>query len=111
MESPLSYQYFLNSLVETIDGYRMMFSAQAMAANIAYEESWFHLLPKLNCPVLLVRAKGGGAVSDEDFHKMQSLIADCTACEMPDPDHNVHLAKKEEFYRCFDEFLKRIPLG
>lgn len=107
-DSNLSYQYFKNSLVETVEGYQMMFSSQAMAANIAYEENWFHLLPELKCPVLLIRAKRGEAVSDEDFLKMQSLIGDCMTCEMSHPDHNVHLGNKEEFYRCFDEFLKKI---
>ena len=105
MESQLSYNYFMNSLIETVDGYQMMFSSQAMAANIAYYENWFHLLPQLKCPVLLVRAaKRGETVSDEDFQKMQSLIGDCMACEMSHPDHNVHLGNKEEFYRYFDEF-------
>jgi pimeloyl-ACP methyl ester carboxylesterase len=107
MESKLSYDYFMNSLVETVDGYQMMFSSQAMAANIAYSENWFHLLPQLKCPVLLVRAKKG-EVSDEDFLKMQSLIGDCMACEISHPDHNVHLGNKEEFYRYFDKFLKKI---
>jgi pimeloyl-ACP methyl ester carboxylesterase len=106
LDSDLSYQYFMNSLVETAAGYRMMFSAQAMAANIAYEENWFHLLPKIACPVLLVRAKGSGAVSDEDFAKMRSLIPDCTAHEIPHPEHNVHLGNKEMFYGYFDEWLK-----
>jgi pimeloyl-ACP methyl ester carboxylesterase len=108
MGSELSYNYFMSSLIETVDGYQMMFSSQAMAANIAYYENWFHLLPELKCPVLLVRAQKGEAVSDADFLKMQSLISDCLACEMSDPDHNVHLGNKEEFYRYFDEFLKKI---
>lgn len=105
MESELSFQYFMSSLVETVEGYSMLFSSQAMAANIAYEESWFHLLPDIKCPVLLLRAKGNDAVSDEAFAKMQSLIPDCLAREVDHPDHNVHLASKEEFYRYFDEFL------
>jgi pimeloyl-ACP methyl ester carboxylesterase len=108
MESELSYNYFMNSLVETVAGYQMMFSSQAMAAHKEYYETWFHLLPELKCSVLLVRTKNGEAVSDEDFLKMQSLIGDCMACEMSHPDHNVHLGNKEEFYRYFDEFLKKI---
>ena len=108
MESQLSYDYFMNSLVETVEGYQMMFSTQAVAANIAYYENWFHLLPRLKCPVLLVRAQNGAAVSDEDFLKMQSFIGNCMACEISHPDHNVHLGKKEEFYRCFDEFLQKL---
>jgi pimeloyl-ACP methyl ester carboxylesterase len=38
MNSDLSYQYFMNSLVETVEGYHMMFSSQAMAANIAHSQ-------------------------------------------------------------------------
>lgn len=106
MDSDLSCRYFMESLVETPEGFRMMFSSQAMAANIAYEENWFHLLPRINCPVLLIRATGSGAVSDEDFAKMQTLIPHCTAREIQHPDHNVHQANKEQFYSYFDEWLK-----
>lgn len=84
----------------------MMFSSQAMAANIAFDEDWFHLLPSIKCPVLLIRAKGNEAISDEDFTKMQSLIPNCLGHEMSHPNHNVHLGNKEEFYKYFDEFLK-----
>ena len=108
MESELSYQYFMNSLIERPDGYHMLFSTQAMAANIAYYENWFQHLPEIKCPVMLVRASGHAAVPDEDFSRMQSLLADCSAYEMSDPDHNVHLGNKSDFYAYFDDFLKRI---
>jgi len=108
MSSDLSYQYFMNSLVETVEGYQMMFSSQAMAANIAHDVDWFDLLPRITCPVLLIRARGGAAVPDQDFLKMQSLLADCVAREMSHPDHNVHLSNEAEFYGYFDEFLRRI---
>lgn len=108
MDSDLSYQYFMNSLTETVEGYQMLFSSQAMAANIAYEENWFHLLPRIKCPVLLIRARGSGAVSNEDFARMQSLFTSCLAHEVSHPDHNVHLGNQEEFYSYFDEFLKSI---
>jgi len=104
--SDLSCDYFMESLVGTPEGFRMLFSSQAMAANIAYEENWFHLLHKIKCPVLMVRATGSGAVSDQDFASMQALIPHCTAREIPHADHNVHLGDKERFYACFDEWLK-----
>lgn len=107
MESDLSYQYFMNSLTEGADGYRMMYSDQAMAANIAYYHSWFDLLPKIRCPVMLVRSGSHEAVPDEDFSKMRSLLTGCMAVEMSHPDHNVHLGNKREFYGYFDEFLKK----
>lgn len=107
MDSELSYQYFMNSLVETADGYVMMFSTQAIAANIAFYSSWYSLLPGIKCPVLLVRAKGNSAVSDTDFEKMKTIIPNCMAHEMSNPDHNVHLANKNEFYKYFDEFLEK----
>lgn len=106
--SNLEYQYFMNSLVETVEGYMMMFSSKALVAYSTYYISWFKLLPSIKCLVLLIRAKGNDAVSDEEFVKMQSLIPNCFAREMSHSDHNVHLANKEEFYKYFDEFLKRI---
>jgi pimeloyl-ACP methyl ester carboxylesterase len=106
MDSELSYEYFMNSLVEEIDGYRMRFSAQAMAANMEYDQSWFHLLPSVLCRVLLVRSSSHEAVPDDDFRKMQALIPNCMAREVSQPDHNVYLSDKEEFYRYFDEFLQ-----
>lgn len=109
-DSDLEYQYFISSLTETAAGYQMMFSTQATTANIAYEQNWFHLLPKIKCPVLLIRAKGNDAVSDEDFTKMQALLTDCMAREISNPDHNVHLSNKPEFYGYFNEFLKRIEV-
>lgn len=106
--SDLEYQYFMNSLVETVEGYKMMFSSQAMAIGIGHYVSWYHLLPKIECPVLLIRSKSHEAVPDPSFVKMQSLIPDCVSREMSDPDHNVHLSNKEEFYSYVDEFLKRL---
>ena len=85
----------------------MMFSTQAIAANIAYDANWFSILPEIKCPVLLVRARGSHAVSDENFSKMKSLIRNCLAREMSHPDHNVYLANKEESYDYFDEFLSQ----
>lgn len=106
--SELEYDYFMNSLIETREGYTVLFSAQAMAANIAYDQSWFHMLPKIKCPALLLRAKGGGAVPDGDFAMMHSLLPCCIAREASSSDHNVMLSDKEEFYGYFDELLKKI---
>ncbi len=106
METELSRQYFMNSLVETVEGINVLFSPRAMAMNTVNDTEWFHLLPQIKCPVLLLRAKKGGAVTDQDFNRMQSLLPDCMACEVSNPDHNVHLSNKEEFYGHFDAFLK-----
>lgn len=107
-DSDLGYQYFMNSLVETIEGYQMMFSTQAMTANIAYEQNWYHILPKIKCPVIIIRSSSHEAVPDEDYQKMQSLLSNCVAYEMSLPDHNVHLGNKEEFYEYFDKFLNKL---
>lgn len=83
--SNLEYQYFMNSLVETVEGYKMMFSPEAMAIGIAHYEDWFHLLPRIKCPVLLIRAKGHEAISDEDFLKcnLYFQIALLMKCHIP----------------------------
>lgn len=103
--SGLEYQYFMNSLVETADGYSMMFSQRAMALIRAHMDDWFDILPDIKCPAMLVRSGSHRGIPDEDFAKMQSKIPHCIAFEMSDPDHNVHLANKEEFYRYFDQFI------
>lgn len=106
--SVLEYQYFMNSLIETVEGYDMMFSPQARAIGTVYYEEWFYLLPRIKCLALLIRSSSHEGVPDEDYIKMQSLLPNCIAYEMSHPDHNVQLANKEEFYGYFDEFLKRI---
>lgn len=107
-ESNLEYQYFMNSLTETVEGYQMMFSSQAMAANSVYNEDWFNLLPRIKCLTMLVRSSSHHGMPDEDFTKMHSSIPNCISNEMSHPDHNVHLANKKEFYGYFDDFLERI---
>jgi pimeloyl-ACP methyl ester carboxylesterase len=103
--SELEYQYFMNSLIETVEGFQMMFSSTAMAIGIAHYEAWFKQLQKIKCPVLLIRSSSHEAVPDDEFEKMKSIIDNCLAFDMSEPDHNVHLANKEEFYHYFDEFL------
>lgn len=108
MDSDLSRQYFLNSLVEDVEGYHLMYSDQAIAANIANYHDWYDLLPEIGCPVLLLRSGSHEAVPDEDFSRMKALLPDCMAFEMSHPDHNVHLGNPAEFYGYFDELLRRI---
>ena len=110
-ESPLEYEYFTGSLHEDETGYQMMNSCQAVAANIAHEASWYHLLPRILCPVLLVRSSSHEAVPDEAYEKMQSLLQNCTAREISHPDHNVYLSNPPEFYAYFDAFLNNVPGG
>lgn len=106
LDSELAYEYFMNSLIETPDGYRMMFSAQAMAANIAYNIDWYARLSEIICPTLLVRAKDGDNMPDDVWEKAKQQISNCMAREMPGTDHNVHLSDPERFYGFLDEFLK-----
>jgi 2-succinyl-6-hydroxy-2,4-cyclohexadiene-1-carboxylate synthase len=105
-DSELSYQYFMNSLTETAEGYQMQFSPQAMAANMAYNQDWYHLLPDIKCRTLLIRAKDSEGIPDDAYTRMQSLLSECSAYEMSHPHHNVHLGNPGEFYACFDRFLK-----
>jgi hypothetical protein len=98
----------MNRLLETVEGYQMRFSPNAIASNIARYRSWFDLLQNIRCPVLLMGAKGSDIVTDADFARMQSLIHDCTSFET---DHNVHLSDKDEFYICFHPWLLRARRG
>ena len=107
-DSELSFRYFMNSLAEGVEGWRMMFSAQAIAANMAYYEDWSALLSDIACPALVLRSGSHEAVPDADFERMRSLLPDCLALEVSGADHNVHLSDPEEFYACFNRFLEMV---
>jgi pimeloyl-ACP methyl ester carboxylesterase len=108
-ESDLEYEYFMKSLVETVDGYKMMFSPKSMARIYSNLDDWSELLPGIKCVTLLIKAKSHeGGMTDQEFAEMKSMLPNCIAYEMSHPDHNVHLANKEEFYGYFDEYLKKI---
>lgn len=109
--SELEYRYFMMSLIETVEGYKMMFSSQAMAANAVYDNEWFHLLPKIKCPILLlIKHQNHDREKYRDYLKMKSLLNNCIGHEMTSSDHNIHLADTGEFYGYFDEFLINVQL-
>jgi len=100
--------YFLESLVETVEGFDFMFSPYAMAAMDEYHREWYDILPKIECPVLLVRAGDSWSLSKEQAAKMIPLIKDCTYYEVSGSDHALYLDNPEGFYPGFEEFLGRL---
>jgi pimeloyl-ACP methyl ester carboxylesterase len=101
-------RYFSESLVETVGGYDFLFSRYAMSALAVHNRRWFHLLPQIKCPVLLVRAAESWCLSKEDAEKMRGLIENCTYFEVDDSDHMVYADNPEQFYPKFEQFLKKI---
>ena len=104
-ERESNVRYFLDSLVETNEGYDYLFSRQAMSAIDTYYQSWHHILEKIKCPVLLVRAKESWYLSQKEAVKMQSLIKDCRYFEVTGSDHMVYADNPAEFYPRFEEFI------
>jgi len=104
-------RYFLESLVETVDGYDFLFSRRAMAAIGALHQGWRDLLPRFKCSVLLVRAAESWCLSAEEAEIMRSLIPDCTCFEVSGSDHMVYADNPGEFYAGFEAFLARIEDG
>lgn len=100
-------RYFLDSLVETVEGYDFLFSRYAMSAIDVYRQSWYHLLPEIECPVLFLRAQDSWCLSAEEADKMKALIKDCTYFEVANSDHMVYVDNPDEFYAVFEKFLKR----
>ena len=101
-------RYFLESLVETVAGYDFLFSRYAMAAISEYHQAWHHLLPEIQCPVLLVRASDSWCLSKEEAQKMKPLIRDCTYFEVTNSDHAVYADNPDEFYPGFEQFIGRV---
>ena len=100
--------YFRDSLTETPQGYDFLFSRQAMAALAHYNRDWHHLLPRISCPTLLVRAVDSWCLSKEAADRMVSIIPDVTYFEVPDSDHMVYVDNDDAFYPPFEQFLKRV---
>ena len=100
--------YFMESLVETMDGYGFMFSPYAMAAMDEYYREWYDILPKIECPVLLVRAGESWCMSGDQASRMIPLIRDCTYFEVPGSDHAMYLDNPDGFYPGLEEFLNRL---
>ncbi len=108
MESLMSYDHFMLSLTEKNSGYGMLFSQSAICSLKTNDTNWYHLLPEIKCPALLMRTSSHEAVPEADWNKMQAMLPNCTTAEMSDPDHNVHLANPEEFFDCIDKFINCI---
>lgn len=100
--------YFMESLVEKADGYDFMFSRRAMTEIGRSYKSWNHLLPRFECPVLLVRASNSWVLSAEEAEYMRTKIPDCTYYEVTNSDHMVYADNPGGFYGPFEEFLARV---
>jgi pimeloyl-ACP methyl ester carboxylesterase len=99
-------RYFLESLIETKEGYDFIFSSQAMSAIDVYYQKWYHLLSKIKCPVLFVRAKNSWYLSGEEAEKMKAFIkTNFKYYEVSNSDHMVYVDNPDEFYPPFDKFI------
>jgi pimeloyl-ACP methyl ester carboxylesterase len=103
-------RYFLDSLVETYQGYDFLFSRYAMSAIEVYHRGWHDILASIECPVLLVRAVNSWCLSAEEASKMRSEIRDCTYFEVADSDHLVYADNPDEFYPQFEQFLRDVAI-
>jgi pimeloyl-ACP methyl ester carboxylesterase len=102
---PTGVRYFLDSLVETVEGYGFLFSPYAMSAIATYHHQWFDILPQIQCPVLLVRAAESWCLSKEVAERMIPMLRDCTYYEVSQSDHMVYVDNPGEFYPGFEQFL------
>lgn len=105
MDDALSFSYFMLSLTETKDGYTMLFDQNAIGSLKAHDLNWFHILPEIKCPTLLMRTSSKEAISDADWENMIRLLPDCTPVEMAHPNHNVMVSDTETFYGFIDGFI------
>jgi 2-succinyl-6-hydroxy-2,4-cyclohexadiene-1-carboxylate synthase len=101
-------RYFLESLVERLEGYDYLFSRRAMALIRESYRDWHDILRRIQCPVLLVRAEDSWCLKKDEAARMRADIKDCTYCEIGGSDHMVYADNPEEFYAAFEGFLNSI---
>jgi pimeloyl-ACP methyl ester carboxylesterase len=104
---PSNVRYFLESLVETEQGYDFLFSRPAIGSVGAYQADWFHLLPRIQCPVLLLQGSDAQdrALNDEDARRMATELPHCTFRQIANTGHMVYADNPAAFYATLDEFL------
>lgn len=100
-------RYFMESLVEKVEGYDFLFSRYAMSAIDTYYQGWYHILKQIQCPVLFVRAEKSWYLSEDEAIKMKKLIKRCEYFEISKSDHMVYADNPDEFYPIFDQFIKK----
>jgi 2-succinyl-6-hydroxy-2,4-cyclohexadiene-1-carboxylate synthase len=108
-ERESNVRYFLDSLVETTEGYDFLFSRYAMGALSRDYRDWDGLLDKIKCPVLLVRAMESWCLSEEEADKIRMAMRGCSYYEVSNSDHMVYADNPDEFYPGLDRFLESIP--
>jgi len=101
----INVRSFLESLVERVEGYDFLFNRYAMSAINEYKQEWYHILPQIQCPVLLVRASDSWCLSKEAADRMRTLIKTCTYFEVANSDHMVYADNPDEFYPRFEQFI------
>ena len=101
-------RYFLESLEETELGYDYMFSRSAMGALSRDYHDWYHLLERIECPTLLVRADESWCLSREEAAKIRKALPGCEYSEVSRSDHMVYADNPGEFYRGLDHFLRKL---
>jgi 2-succinyl-6-hydroxy-2,4-cyclohexadiene-1-carboxylate synthase len=106
--APTGVRYFLESLVEGVEGYGFLFSPFAMSAIATYHQEWFDILPTIQCPVLLVRATESWCLSPEVADRMRAMIPNCTYFEVSKSDHMVYVDNPDDFYPPFEQWLATV---
>jgi len=79
-----------------------------MAAMYEYRQGAMHLLPRIACPTLLLRAETTRVLSAETAARARGLIRNCTFAQMRDCGHMLYLENPDGFYAEFDAWLARV---
>lgn len=98
-------RYFLDSLIETVDGYEFMFSQHALSAIYACYRGWHPLLSQIRCPVLLMRAEYSWYLTREESTAMLKTLPSMSFLEITGSDHMVYADNPDQFYPAFEQFL------
>lgn len=98
-------RYFLESLVETVDGYDFLFSQHALSAIDACYRGWHPLLRQIKCPLMLMRADNSWYLTKEESATMLTTLPSTSFVEITGSDHMVYADNPDQFYPLFEQFL------
>lgn len=105
---PSNIDYFMDSLVESTEGYDFQFSRRAMAAIDAYYQDWSAIWRQIRCPILLLRAQDSWYLSRAEAAQMVALQPGCQYREIGGSNHLIYADSPQHFRLALDDFLAAI---
>jgi len=105
--------YFAETFAEAADGWRPIFSTDAVLATLAGNEAkdWWDELAAVRCPALVVRGERSDWLGDDESRRIAATIPRGRLAVVEDAGHTVHVDQPEVYRELVADFLDAAIAG